>query len=45
MVTACDDKAETDESARRAAAWVHANVSVASTISPEVTEGVTYLTF
>ena len=43
-VTACEDKAGTDESSNRAAAWVKENVS-ASVDPPEVTEGSTFLQF
>jgi len=43
-VTACQDKAGTDESSNRAAAWVKENVS-ASVDPPEVTEGSTILQF
>jgi hypothetical protein len=44
-VTVCNDKAGTDESTRRAAEWVRANVSGVSMTAPDVTEGETYLTF
>lgn len=43
-VTACQDKAGTDESSNRAAGWVKENVS-ASVDPPEVTEGSTILQF
>jgi hypothetical protein len=43
-VTACQDKAGTDESSNRAAAWVKENVS-ASVDPPEITEGSTFLQF
>jgi hypothetical protein len=43
-VTVCEDKAGTDESSRRAAAWVKENVS-ASADPPVVTEGETVLQF
>ena len=43
-VTACQDKAGTDESSNRAAAWIKDNVS-ASVAPPEVTEGSTFLQF
>jgi hypothetical protein len=43
-VTACQDKAGTDESSNRAAAWVKENVS-ASVDPPEITEGDTFLQF
>jgi hypothetical protein len=43
-VTTCQDKAGTDESSQRAAAWVKENVS--TTVSPPtVTEGSTFLQF
>jgi hypothetical protein len=43
-VTVCEDKDGTDESSRRAAAWVKENVS-ATTDPPAVTEGDTVLQF
>jgi hypothetical protein len=43
-VTACQDKAGTDESSNRAAAWVKENVS-ASVDPPEITEGDTFMQF
>ena len=43
-VTACEDKAGTDESSNRAAAWVKDNVG-ASVDPPEITEGSTFLQF
>jgi hypothetical protein len=43
-VTACQDKAGTDESSTRAAAWVKENVS-AAVDPPEVTQGSTFLQF
>ena len=43
-VTACQDKAGTDESSNRAAGWVKENVS-ASVDSPEITEGSTFIQF
>jgi hypothetical protein len=43
-VTVCQDKAGTDESSNRAAAWVKENVS-ASVDPPEITEGSTFLQF
>lgn len=43
-VTICDDKSGADESSRRAAEWVKANVS--TTVNPpEITEGSTILYF
>jgi hypothetical protein len=44
-VTVCNDKAGTDESTRRAAEWVRANVSGATIAPPEVSEGETYINF
>jgi hypothetical protein len=43
-VTVCEDKAGTDESSRRAAEWVTANVS-ATASPPAMTEGDTVLQF
>jgi hypothetical protein len=43
-VTACQDKAGTDESSQRAAAWVKENVS-ATAAPPAITEGSTFLQF
>ena len=43
-VTACQDKAGTDESSNRAAAWVKENVST-SVDPPEITEGSAFLQF
>ena len=43
-VTICDDKAGTDESSNRAAAWVNENVS-ASVDPPEIAEGDTFIQF
>jgi hypothetical protein len=43
-VTACKDKAGTDESSKRAAGWVEENVT-ASVSPPETTEGSTFLLF
>ena len=43
-VTACQDKAGTDESSNRAAAWVKENVS-ASVDPPAIAEGSTFLQF
>ena len=43
-VTVCQDKAGTDESSRRAAAWVKENFS--STVDPPtITEGTSFLQF
>jgi hypothetical protein len=44
-ITVCDSKEGTDESIRRAADWVRANVSGVSISPPEITEGETYMTF
>ncbi len=43
-VTACQDKAGTDESSNRAAAWVKENVST-PVDPPAITEGDTFLQF
>ena len=43
-VTACQDKAGTDESSRRAAGWVEENVT-APVDPPEIAEGSTVLAF
>ena len=43
-VTACQDKAGTDESSNRAAAWVKENMT-ASVDPPEIAEGATILQF
>ena len=43
-VTVCEDKSGTDESSRRAAAWVKENVS-ATVDPPMITEGTTVLQF
>ena len=43
-VTACQDKAGTDESSNRAAGWIKENVS-ASVDPPEITEGSTFIQF
>jgi hypothetical protein len=43
-VTACEDKAGTDESTNRAAAWIKDNVSV-SVDPPEITEGDAFIQF
>jgi hypothetical protein len=44
-VTVCDSKDGTDESSRRAAEWVRANLAGASIQRPEITEGETYVNF
>jgi hypothetical protein len=43
-VTVCQDKAGTDESTRRAAAWVKENVK-ASIAPPAINEGDTFVSF
>ena len=43
-VTVCQDKAGTDESSRRAAAWVKENIS-GTPAPPSITEGDTVLQF
>jgi hypothetical protein len=43
-VTVCQDKAGTDESSRRAAAWIEEN-GTAPVGSPEIAEGTTVLQF
>jgi hypothetical protein len=43
-VTTCEDKAGTDESSSRAAAWIGENVD-APVDPPEITEGDTFLEF
>lgn len=43
-VTACDDKAGTDESSKRAAGWVKENVT-GTVDPPTITEGSTVLDF
>ena len=44
-ITVCDDKAGTDESIRRAAAWVRDNLAGASISPPEISEGEVFLSF
>jgi heme-degrading monooxygenase HmoA len=44
-ITVCDDQAGTQESSRRAAAWVRENMSGASISPPEIIEGETFLNF
>lgn len=44
-MTICEDKAGTDESVRRAAEWVRANLSGASISPPEISEGDIFLGF
>ncbi len=43
-VTACEDKAGTDESSRRAADWIAENMDK-TVDQPETTEGSTFLQF
>ena len=44
-VTVCEDKAGTDESSNRAAAWIKENVSGGSVDPPQITEGSTFMQF
>jgi hypothetical protein len=44
-ITVCDDQAGTQESTRRAAAWVKENMASAGSVTPEVTEGEVFLQF
>jgi hypothetical protein len=44
-ITVCEDKAGTEESVRRAAEWVRANLSGASISPPEISEGDVYISF
>ena len=44
-VTVCQDKAGTDESSNRAAAWIKENASGTAVSPPEITEGSTVLQF
>ena len=44
-VTVCDDQAGTQESSRRAAAWVAQNLAGGSIGAPEITEGKAFLQF
>jgi hypothetical protein len=44
-VTVCQDKDGTDESSRRAAAWIQENASDTGSSPPEITEGDTVLQF
>ena len=44
-ITVCDDKSGTDESTRRAGAWVRENMAGANIGAPEVSEGEAYLSF
>jgi hypothetical protein len=44
-VTVCQDKEGTDESTRRAAAWVRENMADALPSAPDVTQGNVFLNF
>ncbi len=44
-ITACNDRAGTQESTRRASEWVKQNVSTSPPGAPEITEGETFLQF
>jgi hypothetical protein len=46
-ITICQDKAGTDESSRRAAAWVKQNLSadIVKQLTPEITEGEPFIEF
>ena len=44
-ITACDTRAGTQESTRRAAEWVKQHVSASPPGAPEITEGETFLQF
>jgi len=44
-VTVCQDKEGTDESTRRAAAWVRENLADANLTPPELTQGNVFLNF
>jgi hypothetical protein len=44
-ITVCDDRAGTEESTRRAAAWVRENLPAAAGSPPEVTEGEVVIDF
>jgi hypothetical protein len=44
-VTICKDKAGTDESTRRAAAWVKDNAPAGGISPPRISEGDTYMSF
>jgi len=44
-VTVCQDKAGTDESSRRAAAWVKENVAAGAVNPPAINEGDTFVQF
>lgn len=44
-VTVCEDKEGTEESSKRAAAWIKENVADASVNPPEIAEGDTFVQF
>jgi hypothetical protein len=44
-VTVCQEKAGTDESMRRAAAWVKENLEQGAVPAPRISEGDTYMSF
>ena len=44
-MTVCEDQAGTQESSRRAAAWVRTNLAGLSLAPPEITEGEAFLSF
>lgn len=44
-VTVCDNKEGTQESSRRAREWVQQNLSGASAVAPDVTEGEVFIQF
>ena len=44
-ITACDDRAGTQESTRLAGEWVKQNMSGSPPAAPEITEGETFLQF
>ncbi len=44
-VTVCADQAGTQESTRRAQAWVHQTLADVGLAAPEITEGETFLQF
>jgi len=44
-VTVCQDKTGTDESTRRAAAWVKENLKQGAVAAPRISEGDTFISF
>jgi hypothetical protein len=44
-VTVCQDKTGTDESTRRAAAWVKENMKEGGVAAPRISEGDAYMSF